>query len=75
MHKTHIFDQKNNAKSFLPTYLPYFFRLLQETYNIFCLALAVMVEDDRSKVMLKFKSARLSLLVQMVNWPQDQLLA
>ena len=26
MHKTHIFDQKNNAKKmFLPTYLPYFF--------------------------------------------------
>ena len=27
MHKTHIFDQKNNAKNiFLLTYLPYFFR-------------------------------------------------
>ena len=26
MHKTHIFDQKNNAKFFLMTYLPYFFR-------------------------------------------------
>ena len=26
MHKTHIFDQKNNAKNiYLPTYLPYFF--------------------------------------------------
>ena len=26
MQKTHIFDQKNNAKKiFLPTYLPYFF--------------------------------------------------
>ena len=27
MHKTHIFDQKNNAKIFFlpPTYLPYFF--------------------------------------------------
>ena len=26
MHKTHIFDQKNNANNFfLPTYLPYFF--------------------------------------------------
>ena len=26
MHKTHIFDQRNNAKKkFLPSYLPYFF--------------------------------------------------
>ena len=26
MHKTHIFEQKNNAKKkILPTYLPYFF--------------------------------------------------
>ena len=25
MHKTHIFNQKDNAKFFLPTYLPYFF--------------------------------------------------
>ena len=40
MHKTHIFDKKNNAKKiFLPTYLPYFFsRPLQETNDIFFLA-------------------------------------
>ena len=25
MHKTHIFDQKDNNEFFLPTYLPYFF--------------------------------------------------
>ena len=40
MHKTHIFDQKNNAKIFFyrPTY-PNYFRRLQETNNIFFLAL------------------------------------
>ena len=32
MRKTHIFDQKNNPKTIsLPTYLPFFFRPLQET--------------------------------------------
>ena len=47
MHKTHIFDQKNNAKkNILPTYLPYFFQsvtgnkqliflgLIESEYNI-----------------------------------------
>ena len=35
MHKTHIFDQKNNAKSFYrPTY-PIFSGPLQETNHIF----------------------------------------
>ena len=36
MHKTHIFDQKNNAKKiFLPTYLPYLFssRYRKQTIN------------------------------------------
>ena len=39
MHKTHIFDQENNAKFFfnvLPTLI--YFRPLQETNNIFFLA-------------------------------------
>ena len=43
MHKTHIFDQKNNGKKhtfYRPTY--FFFRPLQETENIFFLALTSM---------------------------------
>ena len=41
MHKTHIFDQKNYAKKIFFTDLPtlFFIRPLQETYNIFFLAL------------------------------------
>ena len=39
MHKTHIFDQKNNAKKIknLPTYLPYFFsdRYRKQTISFF----------------------------------------
>ena len=37
MHKTHIFDQKNNAKKIFFTDLPtlFFFGLLQETNNFF----------------------------------------
>ena len=44
MHKTHIFDQKDNVKKdFLSTYRPFFFRLLQETNNIFFLALTLLL--------------------------------
>ena len=38
MHKTHIFDQKNNEKkNLLPTYLPYFFsdRYRKQTISFF----------------------------------------
>ena len=38
MHKTHIFDQKNNTKiKFLPTYLSYFFsvRYRKQTISFF----------------------------------------
>ena len=41
MHKTHIFDQKNNAKFFftdLPTL--FLFKLLQETNNIYFFSLS-----------------------------------
>ena len=39
MHKTHIFEQKNNQKRYiLPTYLLYFFfEPVQETKFLFCL--------------------------------------
>ena len=36
MHKSHIFDPKNNAKIlFLPTYLPYFFRTVTGNKQFF----------------------------------------
>ena len=38
MHKSHIFDQRNNEKKmFLPTYLPYFFpdRYRKQTISFF----------------------------------------
>ena len=40
MHNTHIFDQKNYAKkTFLPTYLPYFFWTVTENKQLFFLGL------------------------------------
>ena len=40
MHKTHIFDQNNNAKIiFLPTYVPYFFSDRYRKQTIFFLSL------------------------------------
>ena len=42
MHKTHIFDQKNNAKKKpLPTYLPYFFRTVTGNKHFIFLGLII----------------------------------
>ena len=46
MHKTHIFDQNNNAKKiFLPTYLPYFFRIVTGNKQLIFLGLKNICED------------------------------
>ena len=47
MHKTHIFDQKNNAKKifFLPTYLPYFFSGRYRKQTIFFRPYAMLCGD------------------------------
>ena len=40
MHKTQIFDQKNNAKkNIFPTYLPYFFRAVTGNKQLIFLGL------------------------------------
>ena len=43
MHKTHIFDQKNNAKKHIfPTYLPYFFRTVTGNKQFIYLGLSFL---------------------------------
>ena len=56
MHKTHIFDQKNNAKKkkFLLTYLTYFFRAVTENKQIFFLGLTPWDLFDKRPLDLKY---------------------
>ena len=79
MHKTHIFDQKNNAKKiFLSTYLPYFFtgRYRKQTIYFFrpnyfkpaavkttFLGANFLIEDLRSKYMWESDWLELDLYV------------